>query len=209
MIADEFIAFAENVAERYRAIGAAVAAIDPAPDDTESTDVNKDLYVEAIFLRAFTAYENDLEALFLHYVTGGLSSNGIAAHSFLRADDTAHARRLTRAGIKFLSWAKPSETRTTADTYLRNGWPISSMMSAKAQDLADCERVRNRIAHSSIEADQQFNLVQRNMLQTERIFSLTPGQFLRIRNKRHRKLHLAYYLEVLNETLQAIIAPPP
>jgi hypothetical protein len=54
-----------------------------------------------------------------------------------------------------------------------------------------------------------FNIVQRNLLQTERLFAITPGQFLRIRNKRLKKLHIGHYFDVMNETLGAIITPPP
>lgn len=179
-----------------------------ASDSVESADHQSDAYAEAIFLRAFTAYENDLEKLFLHYVTGGLSLDGKAANTYLKLKDETAARRLTKAGYKFLSWSKPQDIRTTAENYIENGWPISGMMSAKSQDLSDCERVRNRIAHNSLEALINFNVVQRNLLQTERLFSITPGQFLRIRNTRLKKLHIGHYLDVMNETLGAILTPP-
>lgn len=209
MTPGELTAFRDAVAERRDRFIAIVDAIDPAPEDVESVEHLADAYAEALFLRAFTAYENDLEKLFLHYVTGGTTLQGAVANTYLRVTDEHLARKLTRAGFKFLSWAKPQETRNTADNYLHNGWPISDMMNANSQDLSDCERVRNRIAHNSTEAVIQFNVVQRNMLQTERLFMITPGQFLRIRNKRLKSLHIAYYMEVMDATLQAIMDPPP
>ncbi len=172
-------------------------------------DHQADAYAEAIFLRAFAAYENDLETLFLHYVTGGASLQGVSAKTYLRVTEATLARKLTRAGYRFLSWAKPQEIRNTADNYIENGWPISAMMSAKSHDLADCERIRNRIAHNSLEAKGQFDVVQRNMLRTERLFPITPGQFLRIRNGRLKKLHIGHYLNAMNDTLAAVLDPPP
>lgn len=208
MTPDELIAQQDAIAMRHEYMMGAIAHLPVASESTESTDHQSDAYAEALFLRAFTAYENDLEKLFLHYVTGGLSLDGKAANSYLKVTDEAVARRLTKAGYKFLSWAKPQDIRTTADNYIENGWPISGMMSAKSQDLSDCERVRNRIAHNSLEAQINFNVVQRNLLQTERLFSITPGQFLRIRNTRLKKLHIGHYLDVINETLDAILTPP-
>lgn len=209
MTPQELAEYRDAIAERHVRFWTVVNGMDPASEDHESVEHVPDAYAEALFLRAFTAYENDLERLFLHYVTGGLTLQGAAANTYLKVTDEQLARKLTRAGFKFLSWAKPQETRATADNYLENGWPISGMMNAKSQDLSDCERVRNRIAHNSLEAVGQFNVVQRNMLQTERLFPITPGQFLRIRNKRLKKLHIGHYLDVMNDTLGAILDPPP
>lgn len=205
----EMIVYRDAITARHASMVEAIGQIAAASDSVESIDYQSDAYAEALFLRAFTAYENDLEKLFLHYVTGGLSLDGKAASTYLKLTDEIAARRLTRAGYKFLSWAKPQDIRATADNYIENGWPISNMMNAKSQDLSDCERVRNRIAHNSIEALVNFNIVQRNLLQTERLFPITPGQFLRIRNTRLKKLHIGHYFDVMNETLGAIFIPPP
>lgn len=208
MTPQEFVVFRDSITERHNKFSTTIDDIDPAPDDIESNDHSADVFVEALFLRAFTAYENDLEKLFLHYVTGGMTLQGMKANSFLSITDEQHARKLTKAGFKFLSWAKPQETRGTADNYLENGWPISEMMNAKSQDLSDCERIRNRIAHNSYEAIINFNVAQRNVLQTERLFPISPGQFLRIRYKRQNKLLISHYINVMNDTLLAIIDPP-
>jgi hypothetical protein len=200
--------FRDAVLTRQSSIAAILAAMDPAPEDSESTDPVADAYAEAIFLRSFTAYENELERLFLHYVTGGLTLSGAAPNTYLRVSDESLARKLTKAGFRFLSWAKPSQTRETASTYIENGWPIADMMSANAQDLSDCEKLRNRIAHNSLEAAAEFNSVQRNLLQTERLFNISPGQLLRIRSKKFRKIHIERYITVMNNTILSVIEPP-
>jgi hypothetical protein len=200
--------FKDAITARHTAMTGVVDQMDAAPEDAASLDLQADAYAEALFLRAFTAYENDVERLFLHYVTGGATISGATAATYLNLTDEAAARKLTKAGFKFLSWAKPAQIRETANTYILNGWPIADMMSAKAQDLADCEKIRNRIAHSSVEALVEFNSVQRNLLRTERLFPITPGQFLRIRNARLRRLHIGHYFSAMHDTLMAILDPP-
>lgn len=63
-------------------------------------------YAESYSYEPFTAYENDLEKLFLHYVTGGTTLQGVMANTYLKVTDEQLAPKLTRAGFKFLSWAK-------------------------------------------------------------------------------------------------------
>lgn len=207
MTPEELTEFRGGIDARYASTSAQIEELDPAPIDEQSADYRSDAYAEAIFLRAFTAYEIDVERMFLHYVTGGASMQGRQANTYLSIRDESHARRLTKGGYKFLSWAKPSEIKTIAQTYIHNGWPLVDMMATKEQDLSDCERVRNRIAHNSLEAIQQFGIVQRNLLTTERIFDLTPGQFLRMRSTRLRKLHIKHYVDVLHGTLTALVDP--
>lgn len=204
----DLTAYRDDIASRHKLVTEAITLVDSALDSEQSVDHRSDAYAEALFLRAFTAYEIDLEKLFLHYVTGGLSLDGQIPNTYIKLTDEAAARKLTKGGYKFLSWAKPSEITRTATTYIHEGWPLSSVIASKTQDLADCERVRNRIAHNSIEALASFDAVQRNMLHTERTFFLSPGQFLRIRSIRLKKLHLSHYIDVMNATLEAILTPP-
>ena len=154
----ELLSLSEAIAGRHARAQDLVDQIDPAPSDAESTDLQADVFAEAVFLRSFAAFEVDLEKLFLHYVTGGASLSGVKAVSYLNVTNEVLARKLTRAGWRYLSWAKPRQVRETAENYILAGWPISEMMKAKGQDLSDCERVRNRIAHHSEEAVVQFGM---------------------------------------------------
>ena len=101
----------------------------------------------------------------------------------------------------------PYAIRAIAKNYIENGWPISEMMNAKSQELSDCQYVRNHIAHNSLESRLYFNAVQRNLLKTERLFPITPGQLLRIRSKKFKKLHITHYFDAMNDTLNAIMDP--
>ena len=199
----------EATVERYSRTREVVDDLDPAPSIAESSDRTADALAEGIFLREFSAYESILERLFLHYVTGGFSLDGRKANTYLSTSDENIARDITRGGSKFLSWSNPERIRDTAKLYIENGWPICDTMNATSQDLRDCERIRNRIAHKSLESLNAFNVVQRNLLGTERVFSLTPGQLLRIKNGKFKKLYIGHYIEVMSETVSMIFEPPP
>lgn len=207
MTPQELANYATEVAARHVAAMVLVDEVEAASAETASIDHRSDGLAEAIFLRCFIAYEADIEALFLHYVTGGASQSGVQAVTYLNITDVPHARKIIKAGYKFLGWSKPSDIRTTASTYIKGGWPLVDMMATKEQILTDSERIRNRIAHNSLEAKQQFGIVQRNYLRTERLFPLTPGQFLRIRSSHQRKIYLAHFLEAMNQTLEVLIDP--
>jgi hypothetical protein len=208
MTPEQLAALSGEVATRHAVIAASLSATAVAAADQPSDDRDADALLEGYFLQLFTASERDLERLFLHFVTGGASTSGAVAQTYLRLQQEDLARRLVRGAWRFLSWGKPDAIRETASTYIENGWPIVDMMAARTQELADCERVRNRIAHRSIEADLQYMAVQRNLFQTERVFEMSPGQLLRTRHRRTRDLTILFYAAAMRDTLQAIIDPP-
>jgi len=208
MTDEELLTYRVNLDARAKYFEDMIDGLDAAASDVESIDDRSDALAEAIFLRAFTAYERDVELLFLHYVTGGRSIGGDSANTYLRITDELIARKVIKAGFKFLSWAKPENIRETARNYIDGGWPLIDMLATRAQDISDCERIRNRIAHNSLESIQQYSVVQRNLLATERLFQITPGQLLRVRHSRHRKINISHFVGVMHELLSAITDPP-
>ena len=183
--------YREATVERYARTKEVVDDLDPASTVAESNDRTVDTLAEGIFLREFSSYE------------------GRKANSYLSTSDLSIARDITRGGSRFLSWSNPERIRDTAKLYIENGWPICDTMNGASHDLRDCERIRNRIAHKSDESLSAFNDVQRNLLGTERIFPLTPGQLLRMRKPKLRKLNIGYYIDVMNRAVSMIIEPPP
>ena len=203
----ELRALGRRIGERHCATLELVDELDSASSEVESVDTVSDALAEALFMRAFTAYEQDVEALFFHYVTGGASVGGQRARTYLRTRDVAIAKRLAHGSQKFLSWSRPQQIRETAERYIENGWPIIDAMNAGSHVLADCERIRNRIAHRSSHSQLQFDAVQRNLFGTERVFPMTPGQLLRVRSKSGPELCASWYMRTMVETLQQIVDP--
>ena len=208
MTADELAALHVIVGAQRDQLSERLQEFTAAPIDAPSDDEPADVALEALFLRTFTHYEEMLEQLFFHYVTGGVSISGTFANTFLAIADETHARRLVRAGYNFLSWSKPADVKTMASNYLDRGWPLVDMLGMQTDTLNDCTKIRNRIAHRSAEARNGFSAVQRNLFQTERLFDMSPGQLLRCRYRGRRKLVLQHYNESLASTLQAIADPP-
>jgi len=201
--------FITDINERHRLLSDRLDTIDPASSEYPSKDQEADALLEALFLRFFTQYEADLEVLFLHYVTRGVSISGVAAPTLLAVSDEDKARRLVKAGNRFLSWAKPRYIQEKAETYMEHGWPFVDIIATNSQILGDCEKVRNRIAHQSIEAASAFAEVQRNLFGTDRPFVMSPGQLLRARRKGSPRLVMQKYVDALDETLSALVDPPP
>lgn len=204
----ELAQLAQSIADRHAALDERLQTVAAAPTDVMSGDADADSLAEAVFLRTFTSYEADLERIFLHFVTGGATLNGMAAVSYLNVADEEQAKRLVRGAFRYLSWSKPSTTRVTADTYLTDGWPITPILAARSQDLSDCEKIRNRIAHQSSEAHSDFAAVQRNLFLTERLFPISPGQLLRTRFRSRRQLVIQHYVTTMRDVLTAMIDPP-
>lgn len=72
---------------------------------------------EAILVRAFRAYENLLESIFLDYVQGQRTLSGVNVVSHLRPRDTAHAYEMVRSSQPFLEWNSPSTVITRCEIY--------------------------------------------------------------------------------------------
>ena len=102
MTPDELAEYLGAISADYGAWANLLAKIGPASDSEESSDHHEDVLVEGVFFRAFARYESALERLFLHYVTGGRSRGGLQANSRLHVTEEALARRMTRAGFRFL-----------------------------------------------------------------------------------------------------------
>ena len=149
-----------------------------------------------------------MEKLFLHYATGFLSVSGQVKRSYLAVNDKSLTRKIIVNGYKFLNWSKPNSVSKTAAKYLDRRWLLIDIIATKTQYISDCEKIRNRIAHISIEANSDFAGVQRNLFQTERLFEMTPGHLLRTRFRGRRKILAQHYNEVLSEMLLAISDPP-
>lgn len=117
------------------------------------------------FLRLMGAWEQLVEGLFLRFMTGATTPSKRpaltgAAESTL---DTAFATILKQPGMKrtgyYTSWTKWDKVEKRALKYFVNGEPFASVLSPSGNDViwyAVALAVRNRIAHPSDHAREQF-----------------------------------------------------
>lgn len=167
------------------------------------------LYVvnEAIFLRAFRAFENLLEEAFIHYSFGNPTLGGTAVNSFLRPNDFNHAYELIRSSQPFLEWNSPSIVISRSETYLENGGPIKTVFAAKQSLLTDLRRIRNHIAHNSRMSLDEFKKILQSYLLTIPLVIPEPGCLLqeRIKRKNQNLRMLRYILEELGDIGDLIV----
>jgi hypothetical protein len=111
---------------------------------------------ETSFLRIFLLWEDLLEQSFLRYICGYESSAGAAAlraAKFSRLSDAETAILGTR---DFVSWANPDSVISRSRQYM-NGGVHETVLNSDLSRLKAFSAIRNRIAHSSDFARQQFD----------------------------------------------------
>lgn len=164
------------------------------------------LATEAIFFRAFRAYENFLEDVFVLYVMEKPSLAGKKCSSFLRPLNFDHARDLMRSGKPFLDWTNPETVIERAETFVRGGGTVKSVVAGAKQDLLDMKICRNHIAHNSAESQKAFDKLLRRVRGTTPIQRVSPGDHLlsQVRGTSSSSYYLPYYTKRLLDISEAI-----
>lgn len=172
-------------------------------------DVEKNVAAEGIFLRGFTIYERTLDRLFLAYCTGSKGLDGAQPTCRLANCDEAQALAIAKNGFRFLDWSSPKSVRERADLFFLDGEPFRTGVDPRATSLSEMEKIRNRIAHFSPEAELGYLSVQRALFGTERVFEMSPGQLLRTRRRGKPPLmQAAYFLSVAQGAAHAAAKRP-
>lgn len=164
---------------------------------------------EAIFVRAFRAYENLLESIFIDYVQGENTLGGGNVVSYLRPRDAIHAYEMVKSSQPFLEWNRPSTVLARSETYLDCGGPIKTVLAAKQSLLQDFRKLRNHIAHNSRTSTEDYKKVVQHYLTTLPLTLPTPGEFLQL-SKRERasppRTFLRYALDEIADIGDALVA---
>jgi hypothetical protein len=132
---------------------------------------------ETSFLRSFLLWEDLLEQSFLRYLCGYESSIGAAplrTAKFSRLSDAETAVLGTR---DYVSWANPDTVISRARHYM-NGSVHETVINSDLSRLRAFTAIRNRIAHSSHYARQQFDDATL-LLVGRRLPASSAGRFLR------------------------------
>lgn len=153
-----------------------------------STDVECDILAEGIFIRGFTAFENCLEELFLHFSSGGETKSGNTPTSRIAGCSREEARQIIKNGHRFLDWSNPRSVKERSAIFFKDGEPFNTQINSISHSFSDAEKIRNMIAHDSLESGIAYIEVQTRLFTAERPFKMTPGHLLRTRNHK-RKLH--------------------
>lgn len=152
---------------------------------------------EGVFLSAFRAYEQFVRNAFLLLCRGAQLKGRKRVHSCVLPKSTAHAEEILRSSMHFLDWSSPDELVSRAEIYLRDGYPIKDFVTANMKPLRDLKKLRNRIAHSSGEAQSAYEKVVLEHYSTRPLRMPMPGEFLLLSRRGAGTYHLVYYLDII------------
>ena len=133
---------------------------------------------EAIFFRAFRAYEKFLGDIFLLYCLEKRPRSGAKVTAYLNPKSFAHAEKLIQGSQRFLDWLDPDTVISRAEVYLKDGFPIKLPYSTNREVLKDLKKIRNHVAHDSKESYRGYQSVLMHHYRTIPLRIPSPGEFL-------------------------------
>ncbi len=151
----------------------------------ELTKSQIELLVESIFFASYRGYEGFLREIFLLYCLEKQSKRKPKVKSYLKPKDFVHAEQLVKSSMPFLDWTKPDNIIARSEIYLQNdGHPIKLPYIVNKQQLMDFKKIRNHIAHNSIESENGYESVVRSYFGVTPLKIPTPGQYLMLTSKK-------------------------
>lgn len=159
--------------------------------NSELTKAQIELLVESIFFAGFRSFEGFIREIFILYCLEKKSNRRPHAKSFLKPRDFEHTEKLIKSSMEHLDWTSPDTVIERAELYLQNGHPIKLPYSTNLQQLKDFKKLRNHIAHNSLESEAHFAKVVRTYYHGVMPIALpTPGQFLMLSSRRNPSNYL-------------------
>jgi hypothetical protein len=130
-------------------------------NNRELTISQLELLVESIFFNSFRSYEGFIREIFILYCMEKKSSKRPHSKSYLQPINFLHAEQLLKSSMDFLDWTSPDTVINRAELCLENGHPVKLPYTINRLHLQDFKKIRNHIAHNSIESEQNFSKVVR------------------------------------------------
>jgi hypothetical protein len=123
--------------------------------------LQRDLLVESIFFAAFRSYEGFIREIFVLYTLEKQSNRKPKVKSYLKARNFEHAEQMIKSSMEFLDWTSPDNIINRSELFLVNGHTIKLPYTINRQQLSAFKKIRNHIAHNSIESELQFEKIVR------------------------------------------------
>jgi hypothetical protein len=151
----------------------------------ELTKSQIELLVESIFFTTYRSFEGFLREIFILYCLEKQSSRKPKVKSYLKPKDFEHSEQLIKSSMPFLDWTSPDKVIERSEIYLQNdGHPIKLAYTANKQQLIEFKKIRNHIAHNSVESQSEYEKVVKNYYGVIPLRIPTPGQFLMLTSKK-------------------------
>ncbi len=132
---------------------------------------------EIAYLRIFLLWEDFLEQSFLRYLCGYASSTSVPNLINPKCKTIADAEKAVLGTRDYVSWATPAHVTRRSQAQIVNG-PHQLVIASNLARLEAFVSIRNRVAHSSAFARQQFDAATIALV-GRRYPSASAGRFLR------------------------------
>ncbi len=126
--------------------------------------------IELAFAGMMAAWESFLEDTTIHYLAGAATASGYAPTLRMgRCKDISHAYQVYSGkpdydpNKRFLEWTNPSMVVERARLFFQQGHPYDGPLTEYGPRLLDATKIRNRVAHASAKAGEQFKEVARRL----------------------------------------------
>ena len=155
-------------------------------NNRELTKSQIEFLVESIFFASYKCYEGFLREIFLLYCMEKQSTVKPKVESYLKPKNFEHAELLIKSSMPFLDWTNPEYVIERSEIYLqKNGHPFKLPYITNKQQLTDFKKIRNHIAHNSVESQIAFEKIVRNYFGVIPLKIPSPGQYLMLTSKRN------------------------
>lgn len=138
---------------------------------------------ESALLSAFRAYENFAEGVFLTFLSGCTYLSGADVPRFATPRDETHARSMLLSSTtgRFLEWSDAKKVMDRCQAYFGDDFRLLVAIKANMQRLGWLHKIRNQIAHNSVESRLAYTKVLESILVNNPTGSLSAGKFLQMR----------------------------
>lgn len=148
---------------------------------------------ESIFFNLYRDFEIFIRDIFLLYCQGKRPLSGKKVESYLMPKSFVHAEDMIRSSMPFLDWTSVSVVIDRADAYLKDGFPVKIPYSTNRTKLEDYKKIRNHIAHNSVQSLSQYKKVLLRYLGVIPLRAPVPGEFLLKRSTTHGYILLEFF----------------
>lgn len=163
------------------------------------------LLTESIFFNGFRDYENLVREIFILYTQEKKRTNGDKVKSYLQPKDFYHAENLIKSSMQFLDWNTPDTIIERSELYLKDGFPIKAPYTIYRTHLTNYKRLRNHIAHNSVETLSAYKKVLRGYFGVNPLQTPSVGEYLLLTSKTDAtKYHLLEFFDLLEEMASRI-----
>lgn len=166
----------------------------------------RNMVVEYAILKLCGKWEKFLEDIFIEYMLGGRSRNGVVVNRYVSPIDANHAYRIIQNVNLYPDWSDVEKILINAENFFENGGAFEVLKTVK-NEITSLKKVRNCIAHTSFRARKDFeNLVQGRVGYLPD--GITPAQFLiefKISRQRNAPTYCEHYITYLKDTAKMLV----